>query len=345
MRGNRRRLTGAIAAIAAVTALTACASDSVDAAPAAPAASASPAPPPVEEFCAAILAVDTAALESDGGGGEEEPAAHEEGAAHEESGSASEADASASPEASTESEPTATTAPASIAPASFQAPAAPAGDLPSPDPSAAAEPGGPSEGGPSDSEIAAEKARFDPLLAEIERTKPAAVAAEVETLLRLARQAFSTGDYSLFESEEWAAADAKVDEFMLAECGYSQLSVTGADYEFTGIPATVKAGPTGVTLTNEGEEFHVVLLLRFNDGETLSVEDLLKLDEAAAMTKTTLIADSFAPPGATGTAFFDLTPGRYVAICPIPKGAKPGVEEPDGPPHFTEGMVEEFTVS
>ncbi len=51
------------------------------------------------------------------------------------------------------------------------------------------------------------------------------------------------------------------------------------------------------------------------------------------------------PPGAAGTSFFDLEPGRYVVFCPIPVH-KPGTEfDPESPPHFLEGMLEEMVVT
>ena len=97
----------------------------------------------------------------------------------------------------------------------------------------------------------------------------------------------------------------------------------------------------------------------------------------------TMVGGAFAPPGSTGNVLIDLTPGRYVAVCPIPQGLTPEVEAqfaetegstPDGsapaatdtvgtdpagsapagsapggpelgPPHFVLGMFQEFTVA
>jgi hypothetical protein len=48
--------------------------------------------------------------------------------------------------------------------------------------------------------------------------------------------------------------------------------------------------------------------------------------------------------------FVDLEPGRYVIACFLPVGATPENMEAlesgelQGPPHFTQGMLEEFTV-
>lgn len=193
--------------------------------------------------------------------------------------------------------------------------------------------------------LAEAKATLEPLLDDLEDNKVDAVAGFLSTMVEKARGAISTGDFSVFESEEWAAADAQVDKFLLAECGYNDLAVTAADYEFTGVPTTAKAGPTGITLTNDGEEPHVVILLRINDDSKLSGEEVLALGEEEALKVAKIIGESFAPPGATGTAFFDLEPGRYVVFCPIPVH-KPGTEfDPESPPHFLEGMLEEMVVS
>jgi len=59
---------------------------------------------------------------------------------------------------------------------------------------------------------------------------------------------------------------------------------------------------------------------------------------------------SFAAPGESDTLFVDLEPGGYVIVCFLPVGATPDNMEAlesgelQCPPHFTEGMVEEFTV-
>ncbi len=123
--------------------------------------------------------------------------------------------------------------------------------------------------------LAEAKSTLEPLLDDLEDNKVDAVAAPLSTMLEKARGAISTGDFSVFESDEWAAADAQVDKHMLAECDYNDLAVTAADYEFTGVPTTAKAGPTGVSLKNEGEEPHVLILLRINDDSDLSGEEVL----------------------------------------------------------------------
>ena len=49
-------------------------------------------------------------------------------------------------------------------------------------------------------------------------------------------------------------------------------------------------------------------------------------------------------PGDSDYGMGELTPGEYVAFCPIPVGSTADGEG-DGPPHFAQGMVETFTVA
>lgn len=83
------------------------------------------------------------------------------------------------------------------------------------------------------------------------------------------------------------------------------------------------------------------------------------------MSMVTPTAFAFAFPGNVSYSTADLTPGRYFALCFLPDGATPevlmqleeaGVDGPEdtipadfevelGPPHFTKGMIHEFTVA
>jgi len=129
------------------------------------------------------------------------------------------------------------------------------------------------------------------------------------------------------------------------------LEVTGVEYAFEGLDAEVAAG-TELTFTNGGKEVHELVLMRINDDETRSIEELLALPEEEAQEAARFIGVSVAAPGEDGEIMEgELVveePGRYVALCFIPVGM---TEMPDGPPedngappHFTQGMVQEFTV-
>jgi hypothetical protein len=131
-----------------------------------------------------------------------------------------------------------------------------------------------------------------------------------------------------------------IDEVALAECGYEVVEVTAVDYRFDGLPETLEAGTVGFKMTNEGAEPHVMLLFRYNDGDTTTLDELLAMPEDEAGQHVTMAGAAFAEPGEWGAGFAELEPGRYAAVCPIPMG---GTDS--GPPHFMEGMATEFEVA
>ena len=49
-----------------------------------------------------------------------------------------------------------------------------------------------------------------------------------------------------------ALADAAMDEYMLAECGYEQVEAVGVDYAYEGIPGSVPAGTPQSKVTEGG---------------------------------------------------------------------------------------------
>jgi uncharacterized cupredoxin-like copper-binding protein len=128
-------------------------------------------------------------------------------------------------------------------------------------------------------------------------------------------------------------------------CDVETIDATAVDYGFEGVPAELSTGYHVVTFSNEGQEQHEMFALRFNEGTTETIEEILELPEDEAFGKITPINAAFAPPGESETVSWNLDePGRYAILCFLPVGSV-GETEGDGPPHFTEGMVQEFTVS
>lgn len=127
------------------------------------------------------------------------------------------------------------------------------------------------------------------------------------------------------------------------------IEVTAADYSFAGLDAIDATGDYALTLTNEGEELHEIVLVRIADGETRPVEELLEEEDPSEF--ATDIAFAFACPGASSepTAVNIDEPGRYVAVCFIPVGVTPETPPEEfetlGPPHALQGMVAEIQVS
>ena len=167
------------------------------------------------------------------------------------------------------------------------------------------------------------------------------------------------------QSPEFAEPYAAVIEYMKANCGYAQVDAIASEYQFQGVPSEIPVGPTIFSLENAGEQVHELIVMRINDDVTMSVEELLALPEEEAMSMVTPAAFAFAFPGTVASSTADLTAGRYFALCFLPVGATPdvlaqleelGVDGPEdtipadaglelGPPHFTEGMLLEFTVA
>lgn len=190
---------------------------------------------------------------------------------------------------------------------------------------------------------------LEPLFVVVEESAPQEVSSDTRTLARLSREALTTGDDSVFETQEFTDADANVDDFMLANCGFEEVEVTAVDYAFEGVPDSVPAGPVAVTLTNDGAEVHELALVRINDDVGEPFEEVLQLPEEQARESVSFSGQVFAFPGVSDTAFLDLEPGRFGVACFIPVGSTPQAvesgDEVEGPPHaIAEGMLAEFTV-
>jgi hypothetical protein len=84
---------------------------------------------------------------------------------------------------------------------------------------------------------------------------------------------------------------------------------------------------------------------KINDGVTESLDEIFAGPEEELFGKITPVNATFAVPGGTDVASWNLeTPGNYAVVCFIPVGSV-GETEGEGPPHLTEGMVQEFTVT
>ena len=132
------------------------------------------------------------------------------------------------------------------------------------------------------------------------------------------------------------------------------LEVTATEYAFEGLPETVPVG-TEFTFTNGGKEAHELVLLNIPDDEKRPVEELLALPPEEAQKLGPPQGVAVAAPGQDGMVVDGTLvaekPGRYVAVCfvpvgttELPEGPPQEGEEQGGPPHFTQGMVREFTV-
>jgi hypothetical protein len=173
----------------------------------------------------------------------------------------------------------------------------------------------------------------------IAENAPDDLAAQTEELAGVLEQ-LQAGDGEAFNSDETFATYSEVVDGATDSCGYESVGVTAVDYGFEGVPATIPAGNVAFDFTNSSEsEEHEMIVFSKADGVDLTFDEILALPEDEAETKIQFTAAAFAPPGESGASLATLEPGDYVMVCFIPVG---GAEE--GPPHFTQGMKQEFTV-
>lgn len=112
----------------------------------------------------------------------------------------------------------------------------------------------------------------------------------------------------------------------------TRVDLIANEYAYEGELPTA-AGRYSFVMTNEGQEPHIMILIRLEDG--------VALDQALASEGDEGVAEEFestpAGPGGEGVLTADLGPGNWVLLCPIPG--------PEGHPHFVDGMIEEFTIT
>ena len=175
---------------------------------------------------------------------------------------------------------------------------------------------------------------------------PEAVSTDVATYLDVV-QRFGAGhaDLSAIANPAYYEAGAAIDVHAFENCGFRVNEVIGVDDAFSGLSTVLAAGANAFEFTNRSTtgEWHELLLLRKNDGITQSFDEILALPENERSEEATLIGKNLAMPDEATYIFADLQPGSYVALCSLPQGTS-GHALGHGPPHFTLGMVHEFTV-
>lgn len=186
---------------------------------------------------------------------------------------------------------------------------------------------------------------IEDLIATVEETTPAELEEQVGVVLTTVRGALETQDDSAFRSEEFTSSDEEVDQWVADNCGFERVDVAAVDYEFEGVPDTLPAGFATFAFSNEGEEVHEMLMVRYKD-ESLTIEDLMKLSDEEAQSKIDFLGASFGPPGTKDVESKELAPGKYALLCFVPVGSTSpkAARNADGPPHVARGMSAEFTV-
>lgn len=132
-----------------------------------------------------------------------------------------------------------------------------------------------------------------------------------------------------------------------ADDGENVLTITERDYEFE-VSGQPVAGTLTVDVTNEGEEWHEIVMAKLQDGKTLddvrtaleeAGEDEDPFAEFADDSGT--VIDDLGGSQFPGTSYritgSSIVAGEYALICFVPNA--------EGKPHFSLGMVSEFTIA
>ncbi len=207
-------------------------------------------------------------------------------------------------------------------------------------------PGGPEEPTADDMRAFAEQIR--PLVDTMIGSAPAGASAAVDTLDDAVNRA-AEGDLSVSDDPDLDVALAGIEQAVRDHCDVAIVDVVGADYSFEA-PDVVPAGPVSFRLINEGEQLHVLLLLKAPPDVTDDVEFLDRFLGAANSGDPDAFVE-FEPydvegnplvagPGGAGTAVKMLEPGEYLYFCPIPLD----FTDPASQTHVHVGMHGRFTV-
>jgi hypothetical protein len=139
-----------------------------------------------------------------------------------------------------------------------------------------------------------------------------------------------------------------IDQYRYTSCGYQTVDVTGTEYEFIGLPKTVKPGPIAVKFSDVGAELHELAAFRLKTKDSL--KKVLGLSDKEQQKKVENVGGGFIVPGDTNYMVIDLRkPGRYGVACFLPVGSTSAQEaeskshEHGGTPHWKKGMYAAIT--
>jgi plastocyanin len=131
---------------------------------------------------------------------------------------------------------------------------------------------------------------------------------------------FAAAALALASTPALAQDEATTDDTMQMEG--PTVEVSGVDYAFENLPTSVPAGTT-LTFTNDGTEFHEMIVVRITDEDT-PLEELMAMpeEETAALSEFVGYVSAFPGTSADGSITLE-TPGRYTVVCVINQGSDP----------------------
>jgi hypothetical protein len=189
---------------------------------------------------------------------------------------------------------------------------------------------------------------LDQALSGAESTAPPEVTTDVQSIAGIIRSA-AQSNQDPTENPTFEQNLAVIDQYRYNSCGYTQLDVTGIEYEFEGLPKTLPAGKVAIRFTDTGAELHELQVFRVKGKD--SVKKIVGLSEKEQRKKGEQLGGTFAAQGQTSYAFADMTkPGRYGVVCHLPVGSTSpeAIEEAgeahDAKSHAQRGMYATITV-
>jgi hypothetical protein len=152
----------------------------------------------------------------------------------------------------------------------------------------------------------------------------------------------------LVPPESYFTATTAIGTWAETNCEWDTVTLTGDEYSFEGMPEQTDAGTLLVKFDNVGSEIHEAAFFAISDAATAPLSDLVNLPPEQAANVATYVGGTYALPAGSSYTTVDVEDGRYGIICFVPTGLTPDAlasgEEPDGQPHYTEGMLAEFRV-
>jgi uncharacterized cupredoxin-like copper-binding protein len=189
-------------------------------------------------------------------------------------------------------------------------------------------------------------------LDEIQAAAPEEISDEIDTVVEAFR-ANSEDPFVVFDDPVVGEAFGPIEDFEAEHCGLhsededepdqdpsvtepdesaAQVAVSATEYAFA-LDSDPAAGRTQFTMTNDGQQRHILVLFKLAEGATMEQVEESEGEEGIDGPE---LESETAAPGETAVLTTDLVPGDYAIICYLP--------DPDGTPHVALGMVKEFTV-
>lgn len=187
-------------------------------------------------------------------------------------------------------------------------------------------------------------------LSQVGATTPPQIATQVQAVVAATRTAVQRGRDPFQVDPDFGQNFNTIQQYRYDSCGYTQLDVTGIEYEFQGLPETVSPGPVAIRFTDTGAELHELVIFRLKGKESL--RKLLGLSDKEQERKVEFVGATEAIQNETTYTIADMsTPGRYGVACFLPVGStsKKKAEEAEhehggGTPHWKKGMRATITV-